>query len=117
MPPVSASSDNEGLGDHEEPDKHRDDAAEDLSGRPTAKTMTAPMAATAGSGVALARAEVDVVADHADLSYSVIELCCSVGDESVFAVKGLRPRVRVGHPQRHRLGWIDNRVQQHRPGP
>jgi hypothetical protein len=38
-----------------------------------------------------------------------------VGNEAVPAAERLGPRDRVGHPQRHRLLRIDDRLQQRRP--
>ena len=55
-------------------------------------------------------------ADHADLPHAALDLLGRpVGNEAVLAVEGLCARVRVGHPQRHRLLRIDDRRQQCRP--
>ena len=53
-------------------------------------------------------------ADHADLPHP-LDLGRPVGNEAVLAVERLCTRVRVGHPQRHRLLQIDDRLQQRRP--
>jgi hypothetical protein len=54
-------------------------------------------------------------ADHADLPHPVLDLGRPVGNEAVLAVERLCARVLVGHPQRHRLLRIDDRLQQRRP--
>ncbi len=52
---------------------------------------------------------------HADLPHPALDLGRPVGNEAVPAVERLCTRVRVGHPQRHRLLRIDDRLQQRRP--
>ncbi len=54
-------------------------------------------------------------ADHADLSHPALDLGRPVGNEAELAVERLCPRVRIGHPQRHRLVRIDDDLQQRPP--
>lgn len=48
------------------------------------------------------------VSDHADLPHPALDLRRPVCDEPVLAVEPLCARVRVGHPQRHRLLGVDD---------